>query len=618
MIVDEEKIKKIDIKLVIGISVAVILLISILFIIFFKRDNKVSGEIILSNNIKSIYLTEKKKIDAVVRNYDDAILIYKSSDENILKVDNNIIEGINIGEAKLTISCNIDNIKPVILDIQVIDGGGIINSINFPLGELVIGTDKTFDLDKELIVNPSNGRAGSKIFISSNNDVATISEYGILTSKKTGTTNITTTINNRFNSTITVYVIDDKIDGEIVKNTSKIIFKDDNLKLQIGENKKIDYDVYPENSTIKYGRFFSSDNSIVSIDNEGNVKGLKQGKVTISFKTIDNTEYKTTVEVIDKKIEVLEIQEIKLSENEITIEENNSKDINISVVPSNAALNLKITSSNSEIVSSEIKNNILKITGKKEGVTSLTISSDNGKKDTIKVNVIKKKNETTPTPSPIPTPIEIDEREITDKDYQDRGYTISTTTKNLNRTYNISLEDDVDADSSIITFTSKSDKLDIIVCDYLYDSEKCDINKGVHLKDNVGTYEVKGYGMHVISVYEIGKVKISYYIYLAKIGYSYDKLYLKKEDAVNNPIKVQTAITFNIDSDKTTKLKVCWVSENENCNPLTELNTVKPITKINNKLYLNNAKLWKVKVIELDKDNNVVRGPDEYYIKVID
>ena len=593
-------------KILIGI--AIILIILIVIIIFAKKSPE-KGEIIISDNIKTIHVNEKKKIDAVVKNYDDAIIKYQSSDDTIIKIENDEIMGVSIGKAKVIVSCNISNVEPIELSIEVIDAVEAITEAKFKEGELVIGINEEYDLDKEIIINPSHGKVNSKVFVSSNQDVASVSELGILNTKKEGMTNISVNINNYFNSTITVFVVSSKNTGEIIKNADKIIFKKDSLKLKVGEKEKIEYSLSPENSSAKYLKITSSDEKIATIDKEGNIKALKVGKCYIVAKTIDNKEYQMVVEVYDNDIL---ISDIKVETNQITMKENESKNVSIKITPANATNTiLIIKSSDSKIVTAENKNNYIIIKALKEGKASITIESTNGIKDTIEVTV-NKKEENDDTTDEI-----VSEDNVTDEDYNNRGYSISTTTANLNRTYKGALKSSSFENKSIITFKSKNDKLNIKICDYLYGNEQCNVSSSELITDEIYHYEVKDYGMHVIIVYEEGKVKIPYYVYLVSKGYTVSNLYSEIDKAKNNPIKAQAEVSFTIEREDIAKLKVCWTDENSTCNPLTELNNVKPITKINNKLYLNNAKLWKVIVLPLDSNDKAVDNPTTYYINVI-
>lgn len=475
------------------ICLGITIVIAIIMIIIFSNKKGENGEILLLENVKTIYVGEKKKIKVHVSNSSDAILNYKSADENIIKVDNDVIEGVSIGKTSIIISSDIKDVKSISVDIEVKDGGGILYSISYPLGELVIGTNKTFDLNDKITYNPSNGIAHSKTFISSNPTVATISEYGVLTTKKTGTTNITTNVNNRHDSTITVFVISDDNPGEIIRNTDKIVFKENDIKIKKGDTKKIEYDVYPKDSSMKYVSINVEDKNIVSI-NEDIIKGLNVGKTSISYKTIDNKEYKVNIEVMD---------DVKILNDEITMEIDTTKDINIGIDDKD----LKVSSSDLAIASAEYKDKVLKISAKKVGTAIINIENANKDKETIKVNVVNKN-------TPVPTPNTNENKD------ENRGYTVTN-------------------------------------------------------------------------------------------------LYSTKDLALNSSIKVKEEISFNITDDKIKKLLVCWTDENGDCDPLTEINTVKPITRINNKLYLNNPKMWKVKVLELDSDNKAIKDVDVYYVNVI-
>lgn len=401
--VDEKELKKNsekekNKKILIGIIIAVVLVIAILIIIFLPKKNN-DYEIALLENIKTIYVSEKKEIKAEVKNQSDAILNYQSSDENIVKFDKNIMEGISVGKSTITITSDIKGVNPLVFEVEVIDGGGIIKEVNFPKGELVIGINKEFDLNNELIINPTNGRFNSKVFISSDPSVASINEVGLLKTKKTGMTNITVNINNYFNSTITVFVVNNDVDGEIITNTDKIIFKEDNLKINVGVSKKIEYDVYPNNSSMKYVTTSCNNSNIISLDSEGNIKGLKIGKATIIYKTIDNREYKLNIEVTD---DIIEVDDIKVSQ-ELSMNLGDSKELLVDVVPSTATnkeLNVKV--SDTKILDASMKDNHLVINSKSVGNTVITLTSHNGAETEIKVTINEKEVPivtVSPTPS---------------------------------------------------------------------------------------------------------------------------------------------------------------------------------------------------------------------------
>ena len=300
----KESQKKEDFKDKIKTIIIVTLVLTVVIVggYFFFKKISITGEIRLIENIKTIYIGEKKQIKAEVTNFENSVISYASSDERIIKIENGVMEGISIGKATVIISCDRKVIEPLKIEVEVINGGAMISSASFPYGELVIGIDKIFDLNEKIIINPSNGTAKSKIFISSNPEVATISELGILTTIKEGMTNISTNINNRFNSTITVYVISDDNPGEIIKNPNKIVFKEESLKLKVRDSVDLEYSFVPSDADPKYVTFESSNEDVVTVSKDGRIKAVASGGAEIIGKTVDNKEYKIKVDVYEKDI----------------------------------------------------------------------------------------------------------------------------------------------------------------------------------------------------------------------------------------------------------------------------------------------------------------------------
>ncbi len=75
------------------------------------------------------------------------------------------------------------------------------------------------------------------------------------------------------------------------------------VDLKAGETYKINATVTPTNAKDKSLTWTSSDSSIVSVDNNGNIKALKVGEVTISAKTSNNVVGQTKIKVGYKMLE---------------------------------------------------------------------------------------------------------------------------------------------------------------------------------------------------------------------------------------------------------------------------------------------------------------------------
>lgn len=79
------------------------------------------------------------------------------------------------------------------------------------------------------------------------------------------------------------------------KRVSRVKLNDGRkLTLEVGDIKKLDYEIYPKEAVIRKIKFTSKNSDIVSVDSKGVVKALKLGKTYI---TIDVDHHKSQVEV---------------------------------------------------------------------------------------------------------------------------------------------------------------------------------------------------------------------------------------------------------------------------------------------------------------------------------
>lgn len=169
----------------------------------------------------------------------------------------------------------------------------------------------------------------------------------------------------------------------------------------IGETLSPEYKVLPENFSKGSIEFSVGDDSIISVDQDGNITGKKVGESTL---VLSAKGYKETV-VIKVVAKVTKITNVKSS---ITIEVGSSQKISPKLSPSKFA-DEKITYKIENEKYAEIDSNG-KITAKKAGNTKLIISAG-GCTKTVKIKVIKyvvPSNDiaptTTPTTSPSPKP----------------------------------------------------------------------------------------------------------------------------------------------------------------------------------------------------------------------
>ncbi len=126
----------------------------------------------------------------------------------------------------------------------------------------------------------------------------------------------------------------------------------------------------------------SSDESIATVDQDGNVKALKEGTVTITVKTSDG-KYQSSCIVTVHESET-EVVEVSIS-GAATVLVGNTIHLTANIKPDNAK-NKKVTwkSSNNSIATVD-ENGYVR--GLKEGAVTITATTENGKTATYKVTV---------------------------------------------------------------------------------------------------------------------------------------------------------------------------------------------------------------------------------------
>ena len=141
--------------------------------------------------------------------------------------------------------------------------------------------------------------------------------------------------------------------------------------MSVGNSMKLTASVSPQDANNKNVKWTTSDSSIVSVDQNGNVNALKSGVATITVVTVDQSKSATcTINVIQDKVTSISIPE---SEYELTL--GSSTVITPIFNPTTAKnTNYTVTSSNTAVAT--INGHIIIAQG--EGTTTLTFKSEDG------------------------------------------------------------------------------------------------------------------------------------------------------------------------------------------------------------------------------------------------
>lgn len=131
-------------------------------------------------------------------------------------------------------------------------------------------------------ISPNNATNTNVVWSSSNTSVAQVDQNGTVTAIKNGTATIkATTADGGFSAQCTVTV------KEKTVAVQGIEISKETMQMVIGDTGKLNATVLPLDSTNKNVIWKSSDNSVATVDANGNVAAVGQGKATISVKTVD-------------------------------------------------------------------------------------------------------------------------------------------------------------------------------------------------------------------------------------------------------------------------------------------------------------------------------------------
>ncbi len=144
-------------------------------------------------------------------------------------------------------------------------------------------------------VTPSNA-SNSIIWTSLNNDIATVSNNGLVEAKSIGKTNIkaTSTLNPSIDASINIEVHNDKIKIEGISLPASI-------SLNVGQSKSIDVFYIPLDTEEKGYTLSINDDSIAKIISNNSLLGLKEGVATLTVTSSINPSIKASTTITVKE-----------------------------------------------------------------------------------------------------------------------------------------------------------------------------------------------------------------------------------------------------------------------------------------------------------------------------
>ncbi|MGB7527884.1 Ig-like domain-containing protein [Sphingobacterium cellulitidis] len=284
---------------------------------------------------------------------------WTSSDPTIFTVKDAKIKGLKAGKAKLTANIRGTNVSSEI-EINVKDVLAKIIELNSATGEVKVG--EIFKLIAT--VKPENTTNKELVWESSNKAIATVVD-GEVKGLKEGEVVITVkTKDGSASATAKIKVVTIKV--------SKITLNETQGTITVGNTFKLIAKVDPENAHNKALTWSSSNTTIATVDQNGNVIGKKEGEVIITVKSNDGSASASA----KIKIVTIKVSKITLNETQGSISVGNTFKLIAKVAPEDAHNKaLTWSSSNTTIATVDQNGNVI---GKKEGEVIITVKSNDG------------------------------------------------------------------------------------------------------------------------------------------------------------------------------------------------------------------------------------------------
>lgn len=232
---------------------------------------------------------------------------------------------------------------------------------------------------------PINADISKVSYTSSNNNIVSVSNSGLITALKEGSATVTARVNG----------IIDSINVNVIKTNTLIdvysvkINKND-FSLKVGEAVALKATITPENATNKVVTWTSSNTNIVTVDSNGSVKGKNEGSAVITATSTNGKKSTVNVTVIKDESTSLPSSkdnptELLLSISSVKLQNKETKQVKVTILPLTASQEVEWVSGSPSIATVSSTGII---TGIKSGTTTVSAITKNGLVAKVKVTVI--------------------------------------------------------------------------------------------------------------------------------------------------------------------------------------------------------------------------------------
>ena len=324
-----------------------------------------------------VNLTETAKLNYQFSHPKDGQVKFIFDDINIASMDNGKVKGDGLGETTLTIKFEGNSkyapsnatVKIIVKDVEA--AIECVDSIEVNLTE---------STNLNAVLNPEN--AGKLRYVSNNMDIISVGSYGDIYGIKKGTGSVTVIFDGEGK-----YRATSKTVKVVVSDVQPLIQAPDSIDINITESAMLDIAVTPK----EVGKFKLStkDSDIISVNQNGNIKGLKVGTATVTISVDARGKYRSASKTVTVNVYDVE-SKIIVENDDVDLVYGDETTINAILKPNDSGL-LVFTSDDENVVTVDKEGNVKTI---KPGVATITVSyAGEGKyraaSKNISVNVVR-------------------------------------------------------------------------------------------------------------------------------------------------------------------------------------------------------------------------------------
>lgn len=345
-----------------------------------------TASIKLDKTSETMYKGEKLKLKATANKNK---VVWNSSNERVATVSKKgVVTAKKVGKVTITATLNGTN-KKAKCSITV---GNRVKKVSVDKNEVTLTKGERFTIKTTVL--PSNTLNKSVTYKSNKPSVATVSSKGVITAKEPGNAVITVIAKDGSKKSATVAVT---VEDSVVLVTKVEVDKTE-VSLTEGETTKLTGSVLPNNATNKAVTYQSSNPSIATVDETGEVTAKNAGTCEITVLAQDGSEKKATVSILveskttippeenDTPDGVIRVTGVSVTPAEKTLEVGESFQLTPSVSPNNATdQSVTYRSENTQVVTVD-QSGVIQAVG--NGSANIIVTTnDQGKTAICKVTV---------------------------------------------------------------------------------------------------------------------------------------------------------------------------------------------------------------------------------------